>query len=209
MCREGFPFYLTGFGLSLIFFFLEFKILAILSLSLTCFFLFFFRDPERKRSPFPKNAVLSPADGRVVEVKELLPEDNPLGLPAIKISIFLSLFNVHINRIPTSGKILKIIYNKGRFFPAHREKTSELNEQNRITIQVNKTQKIIITQIAGFTARRISCWIREGEHVKAGQRFGLIKFGSRLELYLPTGTKITAKPKDKVKAGVTILGYLP
>jgi phosphatidylserine decarboxylase len=120
----------------------------------------------------------------------------------------MSIFNVHVNRIPTVGRILKIIYNPGKFFSANMDKASEQNENNRIILETSDGREIVFVQIAGLIARRIVCWIKEGAEVQAGQRFGLIRFGSRLDIYLPDDTKLLIQPKNKVKAGKTILGYL-
>jgi phosphatidylserine decarboxylase len=152
--------------------------------------------------------VLTPADGTILRVQHLEDDENPLGEPTIKISVFMSVFNVHVNRVPIMGKISEIIYHSGKFFSAHLDKASEKNEKNQITLQTGDGRKIVFVQIAGLIARRIVCWIKEGDHVKTGQRFGLIRFGSRLDIYLPKNTHITIQPKDKVKAGKTVLGHL-
>jgi phosphatidylserine decarboxylase len=151
---------------------------------------------------------LTPADGNILEIQHLKDGNNPLGEPAVKVSVFMSLFSVHVNRIPVDGKILQILYNPGTFFSANLNKASEKNENNRITLQTGDGRRIVFVQIAGLIARRIVCWIKEGDHVTTGQRFGLIRFGSRLELYLPDDTHVVVQPCHKVKAGETILGYL-
>jgi len=120
----------------------------------------------------------------------------------------MSVFNVHVNRMPVGGTIEKITYQPGRFFSANLDKASEYNEKNSITLQTSDSKKIVVIQIAGLIARRIACWIDEKEQVVAGQRFGLIRFGSRLEVFLPVNSKITAQPHQRVKAGETIIGYL-
>lgn len=120
----------------------------------------------------------------------------------------MSIFNVHVNRIPIGGTIQEIIYRPGSFFSANLDKASELNENNMITLKTPDSRKIVFIQIAGLIARRISCWVKEGDHVAAGQRFGLIRFGSRLEVYIPGDSRITARIHQKVKAGKTIIGYL-
>jgi phosphatidylserine decarboxylase len=176
--------------------------------SLTLFVLFFFRDPNRK-GMVDEDVVLTPADGKIMNIKEIEGAHNPLGVDAVRVSVFMSVFNVHVNRIPAGGKILKIIYQPGKFFSANLEKASSENENNRILIETAKGQQIMVVQIAGLIARRIACWIREGDTVRAGQRFGLIRFGSRVDLYLPVGSRIKARPCQKVRAGETILGYLP
>ena len=147
--------------------------------------MFFFRDPERVQPNIP-NAVLTPADGRILAVKQIDHSNNPLGAPGLKISIFMSVFNVHVNRIPVGGSIEKIDYHAGQFFSANLDKASEQNENNRVTLRTPDAQKIVVIQIAGLIARRIVCWITEGDRVDRGQRFGLIRFGSRLEAFLPT-----------------------
>jgi len=169
--------------------------------------MYFFRDPTRDND-IPEKTVLTPADGKVLDVRYLKDDNNPLGEPAVKVSIFMSLFNVHVNRVPISGKILEIIYHPGKFFSAPLDKASEQNENNLIALQTADGRKIVFVQIAGLIARRIVCWIKEGDHVRAGQRFGLIRFGSRLDVYLPNDTRITVQPRHKVKAGKTILGCL-
>jgi phosphatidylserine decarboxylase len=120
----------------------------------------------------------------------------------------MSIFSVHVNRIPIHGKIVDISYNKGKFFSANLDKASEQNENNRITLETHGGRKLVFVQIAGLIARRIVCWINEQDHVKTGQRCGLIRFGSRLDVYLPSDTKVDVKPKNMVKAGETIVGYL-
>ena len=121
----------------------------------------------------------------------------------------MSVFNVHVNRIPANGKISSIRYYPGRFFSANLDKASAQNEHNRITLQTGGNGRIVFVQIAGLIARRIACWIREGDEVKAGQRFGLIRFGSRMDVYLPRGFRVVAGKGEKVQAGKSILGYLP
>jgi phosphatidylserine decarboxylase len=176
--------------------------------ALTLFTVYFFRDPERGGA-HPENSVLSPADGTILFVQTLLGSDNLLGEPATKISIFMSVFNVHVNRVPANGKISNIRYHPGRFFSANLDKASAQNEHNRITLQLEGSSRIVFVQIAGLIARRIACWVREGEEVRAGQRFGLIRFGSRLDVYLPGHARVVAGKGEKVKAGKSILGYLP
>ena len=133
---------------------------------------------------------------------------NPLGESAIKVSIFMSIFSVHVNRVPIRGRISKIDYHPGKFFSANLDKASEQNENNRITLQTDQGHKIVFIQIAGLVARRIVCWIKAGDRVGSGQRCGLIRFGSRLDVYIPKGTRLLGKMHQKVKAGETKLGYL-
>jgi phosphatidylserine decarboxylase len=207
VAREGIPFIALSLFLTILFTLLGLDILALLAGLLTLFIVFFFRDPAR-RSQVSAKAVLTPADGTVLKVQRFEDDKNPLGEPAIKISVFMSIFNVHINRIPIMGKISEIAYHSGKFFCAQLDKASEKNEKNLIFLETEDGRKIVFVQIAGLIARRIACWITEGDYVKTGQRFGLIRFGSRLEIYLPIDTRITVKPKDKVKAGKSVLGHL-
>ncbi len=205
--REGLPFIFTGSLFTLLFLYLGIVVLTVLTGVLSLFTMFFFRDPARE-AQVPDNSILTPADGKILEIQHLKDDNNPLGEPAIKVSVFMSLFSVHVNRIPIGGKILDILYNPGKFFSANLHKASKQNENNRITLQTGDGRRIVFVQIAGLIARRIVCWIKEGDHVRTGQRFGLIRFGSRLDLYLPDDTRIIVEPFHKVKAGKTILGYL-
>ena len=135
-------------------------------------------------------------------------EDNPLGEPAVKISVFMSVFNVHVNRIPMEGKISSVKYMAGAFFSANLNKASEQNESNTIILELYNGRKIAVVQIAGLIARRIVCWIKERDIVKKGQRFGLIRFGSRLDVYLPADSDVSVELGQKVRAGETIIAYL-
>ena len=207
VAREGIPFIALGLFLTILFTLLGLDILACLAGLLTLFIIFFFRDPAR-RSQVSDKAVLAPADGTILRIQKFENDENLLGEPTIKISVFMSVFNVHVNRIPIMGKIEEIVYHSGNFFSAHLDKASDKNEKNLITLQTKDGREIVFIQIAGLIARRIVCWIKEGDHVTTGQRFGLIRFGSRLDIYLPEDTRVTVQPKDKVKAGETVLGYL-
>lgn len=208
VAKEGIPFLFMCFTPFLVFFYLGILLASTLATILTLFVIFFFRDPSRKTHA-QDNAVLTPADGKILEIKHFQDSNNPLGEPAVKISIFMSIFNVHVNRIPASGTIKTITYQSGKFFSANLDKASEHNENNKITLQTPNSHRIVFTQIAGLIARRIACWIDEGDRVVVGQRFGLIRFGSRLEVCLPADSHITVTLNQKVKAGKTIIGYLP
>ena len=207
LAREGFPFIFIGIGITLIFAFLGWATFTIITSVITIFVIRFFRDPERHHKE-EKNAVLTPADGRIIEIKHMDEKDNPLGQSSIKVSIFMNIFNVHVNRIPIEGAIKKISYHPGKFFSADLDKASEQNENNRITLETVDSKEILVIQIAGLVARRIACWIDKGDTVKTGQRFGLIRFGSRLEVFLPADSRIVAQVRQKVKAGETVIGYL-
>jgi phosphatidylserine decarboxylase len=180
--------------------------ITLLLVLIDLFLLYFFRNPERRIPDF-KGSVVAPADGKVIHAGEYL-EDRFLGGKTIKISIFMSIFNVHINRIPTSGRITDVFYKKGRFFSANFDKASLLNEHNAVLMETENGKKVLFVQIAGLVARRIICWIKKGDSVVRGQRFGLICFGSRVDIFLPLETKIDVKIGQRVKGGETILGYL-
>lgn len=207
VAKQGLPFICVAVGLTLFFVWAGLLLLAIIAGILSLFVIFFFRDPEREIEVQEK-AVLTPADGKIVAIQHLKDPDNLLGEPAVKVSIFMSIFSVHVNRIPAGGRILKIAYHSGKFFSANLDKASEQNENNKITLQTEDGQKIVFVQIAGLIARRIVCWVKEEDMVRAGQRFGLIRFGSRLDVYLPGDSRVTVEPSNRVKAGKTILGYL-
>lgn len=203
---EGLPF-IFAFGiLTLALAAFSFPILAVVSFAFTIFVVCFFRNPERI-TPDREGAVIAPADGRIIKVETMFCDDLVRG-NFIKISIFMNIFNVHVNRIPYSGTVKRLRYNKGCFFSAHLDKASVLNENNAIVITTDKGHDILTVQIAGLIARRIVCWIKEGMPVKRGERFGLIRFGSRLDVYLPPSASIAAKVGDMVKAGETVLGEL-
>jgi phosphatidylserine decarboxylase len=180
--------------------------LAGVAVAATLFVLWFFRDPERA-IPNGQKSVVSPADGRVVEVSKVI-EDRFLHGEAIKIGIFMSPMDVHVNRIPYGGKVVTIRHQPGKFLSAFKPDAVTENEQNMVLLETPAGQRILFVQIAGVLARRIVYWIHEGEQVQTGQRFGMIKFGSRMDLYLPTNTKICVKPSEKVRAGATLLGVL-
>ncbi|EFK10554.1 phosphatidylserine decarboxylase [delta proteobacterium NaphS2] len=207
VAREGFPFIFIGIVIFVIVACLGWTILTIMAGILTLFVIYFFRDPERRPST-EKNAVVTPADGRVLEIRPVEGKDNPLGRPATKVSIFMSIFNVHVNRIPVGGTITDISYHAGKFLSADLDKASEQNENNRVTLQTPDSKEILIIQIAGLVARRIVCWMNKGDAVVTGQRFGLIRFGSRLEVFLPIDSRMVVQVQQKVKAGETIIGYL-
>ena len=207
VAREGIPFIGIAVGLTLLFAWWGITWAAVLTGLVALFVIFFFRDPERAHTASP-GAVLSPADGTILHVLRLTDGANPLGQPALKVSIFMSVFNVHVNRIPAEGIVTDISYHPGKFFSANLDKASTQNESNRITLETPDAARIVVIQIAGLIARRIACWIRPHDRVGSGQRFGLIRFGSRLEVFIPDGGRITVRHGQKVKAGETVIGYL-
>ena len=182
---------------------------AVLPTLFLLFTLYFFRNPERSHEA-DELSVISPADGVILSVEEV-EETRFLKAPALKISIFLNLFNVHVNRMPVDGTVEYVHYQAGKFFPAYKGHASHLNERNYVGLRckVNTQLTVLVVQITGFIARRIVCWVKEGDILERGQRFGMIKFGSCTEIYLPKGAIPVVKKGEKVKGGETIIGRLP
>ena len=202
----GYSFIYAAAFCTLVFALLEIALLAVLGLIATFFITYFFRDPERY-IPARENAVVSPADGRIVKIEVV--EENPfIDGACLKIGIFMSVFNVHVNRIPYSGRIEKTMYKPGKFFSANRDAASMQNEQQAVVLESEEGHKICFVQIAGLVARRIICRIQSGDRVTRGERFGMICFGSRLDVYLPADSSASVSKGDTVKAGQSILGYL-
>lgn len=164
----------------------------------------FFRDPERT-IPNEDRVIVSPADGKVVEIVE--EQDALLDEPFMRISIFLDIFSVHVQRTPVAGTIEKVKYNRGKFLNAASHKASLDNEQNAIIIHTGK-EIVLVKQIAGLIARRIVCWAKAGDTYKIGERFGLIRFGSRVDIFLPLNSEIKVSLGDHVRGGSSIIGYL-
>ena len=163
------------------------------------FVLFFFRDPERT-PPSDPNTIVSPADGRVMVVVE----ESWRGTPGHRISVFLSVFNVHVNRSPVSGRISAIEYRSGKFYAAMKGRASEENEQNAFHVSTEHGE-VVFKQIAGWIARRIVCWKSVGDSVVRGERVGMIRFGSRMDIWLPDGVEILVRPGQNVAAGTSAL----
>ena len=176
--------------------------LLALAFTLWCGLLFFFRDPERDVSPEP-GAFFAPADGRVLNVEQVS-ETTYLRSPALKVSIFLSVLDIHVNRAPMAGEVELVRHVPGSFLRAFDRKASHANEHNLIGISDGST-RVLVKQIAGVLARRIVCWLSPGERLKAGQRIGMIKFGSRVELFLPVDSEVVIRPGDRVRAGATVI----
>jgi len=183
-----------------------FRGLSLVLLVLTLFVVWFFRNPQRK-TPEKDGLVISPADGRVIRIEETTSDEKP-GITFQKISIFMNVFNVHVNRIPCSGKVRFIRYREGKFLSANLDKASALNERNTVMLQTADGREIMTVQIAGLIARRIVCWLKEGMQVQRGERFGLIRFGSRVEVFLPLGSTLLVRVGEKVRAGETPIGEL-
>ena len=202
----GWPFIGGALALALIAAFAVHPALGVVLAALSAFFLFFFRDPDRVVNTAP-NVVLSPADGRVMVAGPSTSRDFPPD-QWLQVSIFLSPMDVHINRIPVSGRVVKVEYHPGRFLPAYKADAGDLNEYTEIHVDMNG-QIVVFRQIVGILARRIVCRAKVGDEVKAGDRFGVMKFGSRMDIFLPGAARITATVGDKVVAAVTILAELP
>lgn len=200
--KEGIPFFAIPLILAGVFMFIPLIPLSIFFFLISLFMAFFFRDPKRE-IPVKENVIISPADGKIIEMKEKEDEILP-GIKFFKISIFMSPLNVHVNRAPFSGKVEKIIYRPGYFKPAYKEESSR-NEQNIIIIDTQKG-KMMIKQIAGILARRVVCKLKEGQEIIAGEKIGMIIFGSRVELFLSQKPLLHVKPGEMVKAGETIIG---
>jgi len=204
VASAGYPFILVAAFTTAILALLGFTTLTPIGLVITFCICGFFRDPDRV-TPVDKGVVVSPADGKVIAAG--LVDNSPFSNGEfMKISIFMSVFNVHVNRVPYNGRVKEIDYYPGKFFSANLDKASEQNEHNAVSIEMETGQPLCVVQIAGLIARRIICYIKPGDQVIRGQRFGLICFGSRLDVYLPADIKLRLAVGDKVKAGTSILG---
>jgi len=205
--REGLVFIFPLLSISVFLWILGISAWAWFFSLLTVFVISFFRDPERT-IPAGDKAILSPADGKIIRI-ESCTEERFLKGPALKVSIFMSVFDVHVNRIPLSGRIAEVAYRPGKFVSANLDKASAANEQNALLLEAAGGTKLLFVQIAGLIARRIVCWVRKGDPVERGRRFGMIRFGSRMDVYLPPNIQIQARLGQKAYGGQTILGYLP
>ncbi len=204
VAKEGVPFIGTVALVALIFALLDWSIPALLILTIAIFILYFFRDPERV-IPSGPGLVVSPADGWVIEVVEGS-ETSLQGKDVRRISIFMNIFNVHVNRAPIAGYVRKIVYQPGTFWPANRKRALFDNERNALLIQADDGMELTVVQVAGILARRIVCWAEVGDKLKRGERFGLIRFGSRLDVYVSRDVSILVKKGNRVWAGQTVLG---
>ncbi|MFP4520513.1 MAG: phosphatidylserine decarboxylase family protein [Fibrobacterota bacterium] len=216
MAKEGLPILLFEAVLIFASYIIFYRVLnggpfGTVVLSLLCVFfvfsIYFFRDPERK-IPEGENLIVSPADGKIVDISTQQ-ESFYCGREMIKISIFLNVFNVHVNRFPCEGRVEFFKYVPGKFFNAAKEKASLENEQTIIGIQTGTHGKILVKQIAGLIARRVVCRVSEGDSLERGDRFGMIRFGSRTDLFLPPGTELLIKKDQVVYGGETVIGKFP
>jgi phosphatidylserine decarboxylase len=204
VAREGYPFLIFLFMVAVFFFILGWLAVVAFCMALFAFVVFFFRNPNRK-VPQGDDLIVSPADGRVIAVEEL--DHAPLiEGPATKVSIFMSVLNVHINRMPVKAVIKEIRYRPGKFLVASLDKASEHNESNTIMMEDEKGRRLAMSQIAGLVARRIVCYVKTGDIRNIGQRLGLIRFGSRVDLYITTPHTLEVSVGNKVKGGSSIIG---
>jgi phosphatidylserine decarboxylase len=203
MVKEGYTFGLPLLVLGGVFYLLQWNTVAVVAVLLALFVFSFFRDPERV-IPTEAGAVVSPGDGRVVVVTE---EDNA-GRPGKRVSIFLAVWNVHVNRSPAAGRIAKLEYRPGKFLAAMRERASLENEQNVFTLSTDAGE-IVFKQIAGLIARRVVSWKKAGEQVARGERIGLVRFGSRVDLWVPKEAEILVRVGENVKGGSSVLARWP
>lgn len=205
--REGYPFIGGSALVTVIFALAGWWCLTTIATLLTLFIAWFFRNPQRVPPPGEKK-VVAPADGKVIFVGQV---DEPRcgSDPVTKISIFMNVFNVHVNRVPVSGTVVDRFYNAGSFLNAALDKASLENEQCGLVVQTTAGQKVMFVQIAGLIARRIVTYPNVGDDIERGRRYGLIRFGSRVDVYLPPGTRIDARLGEITVAGETVLGELP
>lgn len=199
----GYPFVLGALVLAFFSFWLS-SVAGVALLLLTAFFLFFFRDPDRN-TVVDTNSVLAPADGRIIIAGQPTGK-SPSGTWK-QVSIFLSPIDVHVNRVPYSGKVTHLEYHPGQFLPAYKPDAGDLNEYTEIWLTRNGVT-IVMRQIVGILARRIVCRMKVGDNVQSGDRFGIMKFGSRMDLFLPHTAKLLVSPKDKVIGGISVLARL-
>lgn len=208
VAKEGIPFIFRFVAAGAIFSFIPFNLCRILGFAfflLAVFCVFFFRDPERIPIQDP-SFILAPGDGTVLEVSE--DTSSHLNGKVYAVKIFLSIFDVHVQRAPISGKVVAIEYLRGKFWDARDSRASLENEQNAIVIE-NEKCKVVVKQIAGFIARRIACWVRPGQSLALGQRLGLIRFGSQVDIMIPKEAKLCVKAGEKVTSGMSVIAIFP
>ncbi len=207
LALEGYPFIAFAALSTLVAAVLGYDIVALTGLFLTGFIIFFFRDPERV-PPAEEDVLVAPADGKVILIEKIF-DDKFVQEHVYKVSIFMNIFNVHVNRFPFRGRVERVYYSPGSFYAANSERGAMANEYCAITLTTPSNQKMAVVQVAGLLARRIVCWAGKGDMLERGQKFGLIRFGSRVDLYLPLQVQLEISTGQKVRAGETTLGYLP
>ncbi|MEW6542576.1 MAG: phosphatidylserine decarboxylase family protein [Nitrospirota bacterium] len=201
--REGLPFVAATGGSAALAGALGWTGPAAVLAGLAAFTAWFFRNPRRV-APLAAGSVVAPGDGRVIAIAEEF-EPRYLKDQSIRVSIFLNVFDVHVNRIPCDGAVEEVAYQPGRFVAADRPEATLRNEQNALMIRTAQGAKVLCVQVAGLIARRIVCWASPGEQVRCGDRYGLIRFGSRMDLFLPLGAKLLVRVGERVKGGETLL----
>ncbi|MDO8264390.1 MAG: phosphatidylserine decarboxylase [Gallionella sp.] len=206
IAREGWPFLIGSIAIALLLSALAGGVIELLSWVVVLFVLQFFRDPARE-IPQDAGAVLSPADGRIVAVERI--NDPYVQREAIKVSVFMNVFNVHSNRSPVDGTVQQVWYFPGKFVNADLDKASTENERNAVWLKTANGTDITSVQVAGLIARRILCYVKAGDVLARGQRYGFIRFGSRVDVYLPLDANVKVSIGDKVSATTTILAILP
>lgn len=203
--REGRPFIIGTFAMAAIFWFLDWEFLAFLALILFVFCAQFFRDPAREMPTDPR-AVLSPVDGRVCKVQKAT--DPLTGEDCTMVSIFMNVFNVHSQKSPVAGRVEEIVYTPGLFLNADLDKASTDNERNAVRVVTDEGRSITFVQVAGLIARRILCYTKIGDRLEKGERYGFIRFGSRVDVYLPLDAEITVSIGDKVTGVMSTIARL-
>ena len=206
VAREGYPFVFFAAFVTTVLALLDYELLSLTALILTAFVLYFFRDPDRI-SPDDEDAVVAPADGRIIMVEKMF-DDRFVSEHVYKLSIFMSIFDVHVNRIPFAGEVEKIQYTPGSFYAANTDQGGLSNEHCGVILSTKKNFRYAVVQVAGLLARNIVCWAEKGDSIERGKRFGMIRFGSRVDIYLPQNIQIEVRSGQKVKAGETVIGYL-
>jgi phosphatidylserine decarboxylase len=204
IAREGYSLILMAAALTALAFLIGWEVVGIALGLATLAIAAFFRDPER-HIPVGEGLIVSPADGRVVSIAEVQ-SDASFSDPATRVSIFLSPLDVHINRMPVAGRIDEVQYQAGKFLAAYKDEASQRNERNALKVVDSEGRSLGVVQVAGVLARRIVCRVKRGDSLARGDRFGLIMFGSRTDIYLPKGCVVRAVEGQKVKGGETILG---
>lgn len=204
--KEGFPFVGIGAAVTLLAGLLGWAVVGVVAGGLTLFTAWFFRNPARVVPQGP-GLVVAPGDGTVIAVEEEF-EPRFLKDRSVRLTIFLNVFDVHVNRIPCEGVVEDIQYQPGAFLVASKPEATLKNEQNALFLRTAQGAKILCVQVAGLIARRIVCWLSPGDRVMRGERFGLIRFGSRMDTFLPHGTDVRVAVGDRVKGGETIVGVL-
>ena len=205
--REGYPFIAPPLLIALVGYVMAWPRLGMLALAAGVGVAIFFRNPARRPLRLPGLA-LAPADGRVVEIAQLESLEGAIG-PVAKVSIFMSVFNVHVNRSPVAGEVVEVRHEPGAFRPAYRDETSRQNERNLVRIRMGDGHGVICVQVAGVLARRIVCWVQEGARLAMGAPLGMIRFGSRVDCYFPPGFDVDVRVGQRVWGGETVIGYFP